>query len=378
MFFLCAVSHSAVEICGALVLAVWVFTGRFLRETRSWLASPPALPVLGMLLLPWLGLLYTSSPADGLSVAARGYHWLYCIPLAAIMREKRAAEILVRLFLAGISLNSLFSLLQLAGAAPMKYGSPSGLLGISSPWITYSLLLTAAIYIASFFFRRAGSAGERSLYLFLMLLYFVTIGFVGGRSGYLAFILLSPLLVYNLIGGRHMARLLVLSAALVGVLFMFPVVQSRFAAIRSDLATFAQGDVNTSVGLRLHMWSVACNEIKEHPFTGLGTEGFRDAWELRKKGSRLPVFDHPHNSFLYVAVSYGLGGLAVFCWLIAVMLLQGIRASASPAGFSLLIFTLVFVIGSLTDTQLLVFPTMLLFILSAGVSGAGLPATEAA
>ncbi|SPQ01554.1 membrane hypothetical protein [Candidatus Sulfobium mesophilum] len=368
MFFFSTIAHSPVEICGAIVLAAWILSGRFVKETEAWLASPLALPVIGMSLFPWLGLLYTKAPADGLGIAASGYHWLYCIPLAGILRERKQGDLFIKLFLAGLFINTLLSFLQIAHIFPLRYGTPSGFLGISSAWITYTLLLTSGICITSFYFRHAGSRKLRLGYGLLMLLYFLTIGFVGGRSGYVAFILLSPLLVYNLVGGRHLVRIVILSTLAIFVLFTFPVVQGRFAQVRKDLLLYAQGDVNTSLGLRLRMWAIALNEIKSHPVAGIGTNSFKDSWEKNKQDRSLPFFDHPHNSFLYMLVSFGIPGLIVFCWLLFVMLKKGWGSFGSPLGFSLFVFTLIFITGSLTDTQLIVFPTTILFILFSGIA----------
>ena len=377
IFLFSTIANSPVEICGALVLAAWILSGRFLPDTRLWLKSAPALPVVGMILLPWIGLLYAPSPADGLSTAARGYYWLYSIPLIRGLKSPRFPTLCIHLFLAGLFLNSIASFLQIAGLLSLRYGTPSGFLGISSPWITYTLLLTAGIFIASFYFKQSDNAKGRLAYAYLMLQYFITIGFVGGRSGYVAFILLSPLLVYNLIGRRHLLRIIILSAIVVSVLFTFPVVQGRFAQVRKDLVLYAQGNVNTSVGLRLHMWDIAFAAMKAHPISGVGTNGFKRIWENNKEDRSLPFFDHPHNSFLYMLVSFGIPGLAVFCWLLLVMLKTGWRAFGSPLGFSLFVFTLIFIIGGLTDTQLLVFPTAILFILFSGFAAASETGDEA-
>ena len=370
MFLFSTIANSPVEICGALVLAAWILSGRSLPDTRLWLKSDTAFPVLGMILLPWVGLLYAPSPQDGLHIAVRGYYWLYSIPLVRAIHSRKYSNLFIHLFLAGLLLNTISSFLQIIHVLPLKYGTPSGFLGISSPWITYTLLLTAGICIASFYLRQAVSFRTRVAYALLIVVYFVTIGFVGGRSGYVAFILLSPLLVYNLVGGKYFGRIAIISLLVVSVLFTFPVVQTRFAQAKKDLVQYSQGNVNTSVGLRLHMWIVTFNEIKSHPFLGIGTNGFRSIWERNKQGKALPVFDHPHNSFLYMLVSFGIPGLVVFCWLLFEMLKTGWRSFDSPVGFSLFVVTLIFIIGSLTDTQLLVFPTMILFVLFAGIAAA--------
>jgi O-antigen ligase len=370
LFFFSTIANSPVEICGALVLGLWILSGRFLPDTKTWLKSPEALPVIGMILLPWIGLLYTSSPSQGLNMAARGYYWLYAIALVSVVRDAKTSDFLIHAFLAGLCVNAAASVLQVIHILPLRYGTPSGFLGISSPWITYTLLMTAGMCIASFYFRRASGSGPKLIYAFLMLLYFLTIGFVGGRSGYVAFIILSPLVVYNLLGGKHLGRIIVLTVLVISVLFSFPVVQNRFMQARKDLISYRAGNVNTSVGLRLHMWDVTFNGIKSHPFLGIGTNGFTRLWQENKKLVSLPFYDHPHNSFLYMVVSFGIPGLAVFCWLLFVMLKTGWRTFDSALGFSLFVFTLVFVIGSLTDTQLLVFPTMILFVLFSGCAAA--------
>jgi len=366
MFFFSMIANSPVEICGALILAVWILSGRCLPDTKTWLKSAPAIPVIGLVLLPWIGLLYTPSPQDGLRIAVRGYYWLYSIAIIGVLNSRKSADLFIHMFLAGLFLNTLSSFLQIVHVLPLKYGTPSGFLGISSPWISYTLLLTAGICIASFYLRQANSYKERTAYSFLMLVYFIIIGFVGGRSGYVAFILLSPLIVYNLIGRKHLGRIIIFSTLIVSILFTFPVVQTRFTQVKNELILYSQGNVNTSVGLRLNMWIVTFNEIKSHPLLGIGTSGFENIWEHNKQDKSLLTFDHPHNSFLYMLVSFGLPGLAVLCWLLFAMLKAGGRALDSALGFSLFIFTLTFIIGSFTDTQLLVFPTMILFILFSG------------
>jgi O-antigen ligase len=290
--------------------------------------------------------------------------------MISVLRNQKHPDFIIKMFLAGLALSSFVSALQVRGAIRLRYGTPSGFLGISSPWITYSLLLTVGILIASFYFQKALDRKGRFLSLFLMLLYFWTIGFVGGRSGYLAFIILSPVLIYNITGRRHILKILVLSLLAVSLLFTFPVVQSRFGEIKRDLVRYQQGDISTSIGLRLHMWGIALSEIKKNPIFGIGTAGFKKSWEENKKDSALPFHDHPHNSFLYMMVSFGFAGLIAFCWLLFVMLRKGWKNRDTPLGFALFSFTLVLTIGSLTDTQILPFPTAIAYTLFAGIAGA--------
>ncbi len=369
MFFFLPVATSPTVICGAAVIAVWIISGRFLSDLRSWWRSDIGLPVLLMMLLPWVGLIYTPVPEDGISLALKSHYWLYAIVVPPAVLSEEKPDRVIKMFLAGLAFNSAVSLLQFAGAVPLKKGAATGLLGGSSAWIAFSLLLTTGILLASFYFSRSGSKKERALYFFLMVLYFIVLGFIGGRSGYIALIVLSPFVVSNVIGRRHNIKILVVCIAGVAILFASPVVRSRFAKAIEDVTLYKEGDVNTSLGLRFHMWEIAWNEIKKNPLLGVGTAGFKKSWEVNKKDASLPFIFHPHNSFIFMQVSYGILGLAAFCRLLWIMARKGWKCRSTPLGFAVFAFTVTYIIGSLSDTQVIVFATAVALPLFAGISG---------
>ena len=370
MFLFLPIATSPTVICGVFVLGVWIISGKFLRDITTWQNSKIILPVIILIVLPWVGLIYTPLPADGFPVALKTHYWLYALAITPVLTTQRQPDLIIKMFLLGLSLNSAISILQFAGFVPLKKGLATGLLGGSSAHIAYSLLLTTGILIASFYFLKAQSKRERLLYISAMIQYFATIGFTGGRSGYVALIVLSPFIVYNIIGQRHIVKILIVSVIAVSFLFSFPVVQSRFSKAKEDVVLYTQGNVNTSIGLRFHMWEIALSEIKKNPVLGTGTAGFKKSWELHKKDPALPFFDHPHNSFLYMMVSFGIVGLVAFCTLLFVMLKRGWKCRDSALGFSVFAFTTVFIIGSLTDTQVLPFATAIALPLFTGVSEA--------
>jgi O-antigen ligase len=370
MFFFLPIATSPTVICGVFVLGVWIISGKFLRDITTWQNSKIILPVIILIVLPWTGLMYTPLPADGFPIALKTHYWLYAIAIAPVITPRRQPDLIIKMFLLGLSLNSAISILQFAGLVHLKKGLATGLLGGSSAHIPYSLLLTTGILIASFYFLKAQSKRERLLYISAMIQYFATIGFTGGRSGYVALIVLSPFIVYNIIGQRHIVKILIVSVIAVSFLFSFPVVQSRFSKAKEDIVLYTQGNVNTSIGLRFHMWGIALSEIKKNPVLGTGTAGFKKSWELHKKEPSLPFYDHPHNSFLYMMVSFGIVGLVAFCTLLFVMLKRGWKCRDSALGFAVFTFTTVFIIGSLTDTQVLPFATAIALPLFTGVSEA--------
>ncbi|MFI5295719.1 MAG: O-antigen ligase family protein [Thermodesulfovibrionales bacterium] len=372
LFFSVPLATSPTVICGAFVLLVWLLSGRFLKDISGWTHSGMMVPVGLLIVLPWVGLIYTPVPEDGFPIALKTHYWLYAFALSGLLTVRRNADFLLRMFIAGLSLNSAVSILQYVGIVPLKKGVATGLLGGSSAWIAFSLLLTTGILVASFYFFKSGSKKERALYACLMLLYFFVLGFTGGRSGYIALIVLSPVIAYNIVGQRHRVKILVISILAVSFLFTSPVVRSRFEKAKEDISQYQQGNVNTSLGLRYYMWKIALSEIKSHPFLGVGTAGFKKSWEVYKKDdpSFPPSMFHPHNSFLYMQVSYGIFGLVSFCWLLFIMVKKGWKNRESAMGFASFAFTAVFILGSLTDTEVIVFATAVALPLFTGISAA--------
>ncbi len=381
MFFFLPVATSPMVVCGVFVIVVWLVSGRFMDDLRTWMRSELKIPVFIMILLPWTGLIYTPVPSEGLNVAYKTHYWLFAIALMPVLRLRLSAaehgndgrpDLIILAFLSGLVLNSIISMIQVLGLLPLRRGLPVGLMGGDSAHIPFSLLLTTGILLSSFYFLKARYRKTRILCAFLMVQFFVTMSFIGSRSGYVALVLLSPLIMYNIVGKKRMLVILGGSLLLVFLLSVSPVVQSRIAKINDDLIHYRQGDVNTSIGLRLHMWKIALAEIERNPLIGKGTAGFLDSWARYKKDPSLPFFIHgnPHSSFLYMTVSFGMPGLAAFCWLLFIMLRRGWRGRNSPLGFCVLAFTTVFITGSLVDTPLLSIAAGHAFSLFAGMAGA--------
>lgn len=382
MFFFIPIATSPAAICGIFVLAVWIFSGKFLGDIKNMgLRADIKIPVLMLIILPWVGLIYTPVPSEGLNVALKTHDWLYTIALLSLLQSRTAAEnhgaktqhdTIIKMFLLGLVVNSAVAILQFLGLIPLKRGLPIGLLGGDSAHIPFSLLLTTGILVASFYFLKAQAMKARITYAFLMMLFFAVMSFIGARSGYLALIILSPLIVYNIVGRRHIFKIAAGSIIIIALLFASPVVQSRVSKIKEDLLHYKQGNVNTSIGLRFHMWEIAFAEIKKSPLIGTGTAGFIKSWEIYKKDPSLPFFIHgnPHSSFLYMTVSFGVLGLIPFCWLLFIMLKKGWKGRDSSLGFAVFAFTMVFIIGSLVDTPLLSIAAAKAFSLFAGIAGA--------
>jgi O-antigen ligase len=98
------------------------------------------------------------------------------------------------------------------------------------------------------------------------------------------------------------------------------------------------------------MWSDALKIFQRYPLFGAGTGAYQHEAKKIDPENSLP---HPHNSYLYILVNYGMLGIGLYGWLLLVTLKRSWRARDRLSGHSILAFLFVILIGSLTDTQVL-------------------------
>jgi O-antigen ligase len=141
----------------------------------------------------------------------------------------------------------------------------------------------------------------------------------GTRGGWLAIPVL--LILWITLGVRLRVRTSLLVGygliAAVGVasFFMFDLIHQRAIEVQSDLATFAQGNEDTPVGLRLQILTVVAKIIQNNPLFGAGLQGYKAtladmarAGIITREAVNLGTAE-VHNQLLSYAVKYGLPGL---------------------------------------------------------------------
>lgn len=130
-------------------------------------------------------------------------------------------------------------------------------------------------------------------------------------------------------------------------------VRERVASVAGDLVLYRQGNLDTSIGIRLQLYRAAAREIPEHPVFGLGPNGFAESMTpLVAQGAVTPVAaqfgrGETHNQMLAYTANYGLlGALAgIALYLVPAMLFWRSRAAADPGVRKAARLGLVFVLG---------------------------------
>jgi O-antigen ligase len=350
---------SPFTILGLCTLAVWIFSGQFVRGSRLYLQASWFPPVLGMVALVWLGLIWSCEPRGlGLEYARKSYYWLYALPLTSVAPLILRKDHLIMAFLGGLFVNSLAGFLQLGTRAlDLSAWGSNGFSGFSGGYSTVGILLVLGIMAASFYLGKASGRKRKGFFGILMLTYFCHLMILEGRGAYLTFLLLSPVFLYNVLHRKRASMVFLACLLVAGVFLSSPIVRNRISRVGQDIQHHLRSDPGERWGRkysehqdRFYMWRWAVALFLDHPLLGVGTGCYRQA--ILSGGGEVGV-DHPHSNLLYMASSFGILGLVVFGWLFWVLLRTGWRNRDRAAGFFVLSSSLVLLLGGITDTQIL-------------------------
>lgn len=373
--FVMPLGTSPFTILGFCILGIWFFSGEFLRSRRVYLRQPWFLPVSLIVVLAWVSLIWSYDLHLGLGYAEKSYYWLYALAIASIAPVIGRREHLITAFLAGLFLNAVAGFLQLSHVLPRfsKWGA-TGYTGFYSGYNTLGILLVLGILVASFYLRAEVRRNRKLIAGALIIIYFSHLMILESRGAYFTFLVLSPLLYFNMIGRKRRMWIIPAYIFAAGILYTSPIVRDRVHSAGRDIQYHLNSNNHDSWGRhysdrldRIYMWRWAITLFSKNPLLGVGTGGYRQA--IISAGGDARV-DHPHNNFLYVAVSFGLVGLLLFGWLFWVLLKSGWTSRSEPIGFFVMASTLVFLVGGFTDTHILDSGGAFLLALTAGLQTA--------
>ena len=355
-FFGAPLGTAPATICGVTAAVIWAFSGLAIRSRHIYFTKSWCWPVLFLIVLPWIGLLYTKDLQGlGMDYAGKTHYWIYGMAIAAIAPNIKT-ERFIQAFLLGLAVNAFVGLMQLIGLYPPINGWYCGL---GRGYSTLSAYLVVGILTASFYFREAEEKRIRFFFILLMLFYFFHLIILKGRTGYLTFVLLSPLIVYNLFRKRNIFKILLVSVLLVSMMLLSPIVRSRISESVDQLKYHLNTDQKSAWGReytvkheRFYLWYGAIHIFKDNPFFGVGTGGYGTVLKQMRSPDD-PLIAHPHNDILYMAVSYGLIGVAAFFWLFGEIIKNAFAQRHNLLGFFVLSTTLVILVSGLFNAQIL-------------------------
>lgn len=353
---------SALAIISGITIGTWIASANWYKDWRLWINRPWFWAAVVFSLIHWLGLVWSPDTKIGISFALRTWFWLLGLAIISTPQNPDTGQKVYLAVLMGIAGMALVSFMQCWGWIPMRREMPAGFIG----HIEHSLLLVFGMVMASWEFAKEHRLGWKIFWISLLILFILNMTVSWGRAGYLSLAIFSPVIAWNLFGGRRIFLALLLIAITGGLMYLSPTVQYRVKWGISDIQHFQNNDPNTSLGGRLVMWKNSMTMIKEHPFIGTGTGSFTQVYT--QKYSTPPWnAKHPHNLFLYLGVSFGLLGILSGIAFFSTLIWEGFKYRHTRVGYGLLIYILIMLIGSMTEIQLIVNPTGPLLALLGGL-----------
>ncbi len=345
----------------SLALAVWILSGNIFRDIvlikKNWF-----LPVIAIVLLHWIGLLYSLDTDLGIDYALKTKYWIVCLVTAGMVFNEKRLDILLKLFWAGLLAGAFLAMLQFAGVIePFRKGFP----GFGVVHTLVCMYLIIGILMASLYFKKAASLKARLVFLAMILAFIFHLAVLKGRAGYLVFALVSPFVANNLASGFSVKFRIVAAVLLGTALLLSPVVRKvitdSYAKVSSQRDKLFAGRFDSEVP-RFYITHEAVKVFLSHPLKGIGTGSL--PVPTKAHGHRV---DHPHNNFLYMGTSFGIIGIAVCGWLFAQMFYLSWKARKTSVGYFILSTCSVLFLGGMFDTAILNNGTLIFLTMTYGL-----------
>lgn len=194
---------------------------------------------------------------------------------------------------------------------------------------TQGMVFSATLFLMTMFllFKKDFLPHKRSWILFFILVILGTLIYMTpGRSGYLAFIVVTLYFVYMLFRERQYKILFLVLLLPLSLLSSSHLVQERIALGVKEMNHVDPATIeSSSMGLRMTVWKNTVELIKDRPFFGYGTGGFKEAYSEKIKDNpewEKHLMHDPHNQFLKIWAEMGILGLIVFLSMLASTILQ--------------------------------------------------------
>jgi O-antigen ligase len=147
-----------------------------------------------------------------------------------------------------------------------------------------------------------------------------------GRSGYLAFVVVTVYLGYLLFREKLYKMLSVVFLLSSTLLLTSPLVRDRIELGIKEMQHVDPATIeSSSMGMRMAVWKNTIELIQDRPLLGFGTGSFEAAYSQKIKDNpewEKNILHDPHNQFLKIWAEMGIFGLMVFLSMLASSLFQ--------------------------------------------------------
>ena len=319
----------------ALMVLFWLLGNNFQVKYAMIRKNPVAVAALVLCGIYLLGLLYGHVDKGALSDAKT----FLLIPLMiTLFQEERIRHYAWWGFLASMLLTLALSYLIFFHFLPSYLGMKIGPIRPGTVQITsiaQNLFMAFTAFFLAVKARFAGTRFLRVVFGTLSLLAAVNVLFiVPSKTGQFILVLLIGYYLFDWLRwkGVIVAGLMIVLVA--GLIYRMPTnaVHVRLSELVQEYSQWQPAraaSIESATGLRMEFYYNSLKIIGENPLLGVGTGGFRGAYQRQIGNSQRVMTDNPHNQYLLTGVELGLVGLA---GLAALFIIQWRMAARLPRG----------------------------------------------
>lgn len=257
---------------------------------------------------------------------------LYILPLALVFSDERPKRRFLMCFLATCSAGLALSLLVINPHLHWRFSlNPDSVFRSN---VTQSMIFALAGFLSLWIAFQKGGLVRKLIFCALAAAFFLNIVVLTpGRSGYVVCLVL---IVWGFAMWRGFKGILVgFAAAVLIAVVAFSAsssVHDRVMKGVNEINNYTSSSEESSLGIRMVLYSTTWKMILEHPILGIGTGGFKQRFSAiaaeKYTGWRASPAEDPHNQYLFVTVENGLVGLATFLFMIGMILKYCLRGGS--------------------------------------------------
>lgn len=246
--------------------------------------------------------------------------------------DKRISYYIIGTFIGGILCSELVSYAIQFSILPWKLTLASipiyeaFSINDPSPFLHHSYYATSLAFVSALLIYksliRKLTFIEKVISIFFITSISINLSLVGGRIGYILYILLILFLIIYIYRKTLLKPLLIISIA-VGMFFSLaykfsPIFSNRIEQTRKEVQSVIQEmDFTTPLGGRIGFAYYASDVIKENPIFGIGTGDYMDNVrqiipETSNNYFIKYTLAHPHNIYIMLLLQFGIVGFIAF------------------------------------------------------------------
>lgn len=310
-------SRAFFNIASVFIIFGFIFSGKFKIKWTTIRQNHLFLPILLIIAMLIIGASFTSAPfKDVLDHWNRYSKFILILMIIGLLTEQQHRRWMWFAFIIGCSIVLISTYMNIFFILPWSKTKNIGLGVDHSVFIDHIAQSLSIIFFAVLMWLLSFQ-GNRTFYRYL---FFTTcaacilsvIFLTASRIGYVIALSISLLVPFLSFSSRRFKFIsLTLFLIIIWLISISDLSISRIQSMLIEVQNYRQGDIYTSTGARLHMWTTSINLWMQAPFFGHGTGSYH---ELAKNAfaddlmCQIGCF-HPHNQFLFFAVEHGLVGV---------------------------------------------------------------------